>query len=259
MKDATPIHRGMSLVDQVVHRIGQSIVSGEFVSGSSLPNETEWCEQLEVSRSVLREALRVLVSKNMISIRVRRGGRIREQVEWNLLDPDILLWRSLTEDPSQFAAELFELRRFIEPEAASLAATRIQDVQLEELERACRAMEMAGEDTARYFEPDTRFHRTILDAVGNSLFRGLTQSIMVALEMTLRMSLNPPRGLQQSVPLHLNVYRALLKRDPGAARLAMMQLIDASARDVAEAQTLVKQPRARAGRGRTKRKAVRRG
>ncbi len=237
-----PIFRGRNLVDRVVHRIGQDIVSNQYAPDASLPNETEWCEQLGISRSVLREALRVLVSKNMISIRTRSGGRIRDRSEWNLLDPDIMLWRSRGEDQNSFVVELFELRRFFEPAAASLAAARIKDSQLEDLKRACRAMEEAGEDPALFIAPDHQFHATILGAVGNSLFQGLGQAIMVPLDMTLRMSLNAPRGLQQSVPMHRAVYKALLKRDPARAQKAMLQLVDASERDVAEAKDLGKLP-----------------
>ena len=76
----------------------------------------------------------MLVSKNLIDIRSRSGGRVRDVAAWNLLDPDILLWRSQGEDQEGFVTELFELRRVIEPAAAALAASRITPAQLAELE-----------------------------------------------------------------------------------------------------------------------------
>jgi GntR family galactonate operon transcriptional repressor len=227
--------RGRSLVDQVVDRIGQDILSRHYPPGSQLPNETEWCEKLEVSRSVLREALRVLVSKNLIDIRSRAGGRVRDDADWNLLDPDILLWRSRSGDRDGFVTELFELRRVIEPAAAALAATRISRRQLQDLTEALEDMFAAGEDHDQFLEPDARFHRTILASVGNSLFRALGQAVTVALDITLRLSLDAPKGQQQSLPLHQTVLEAIAKRDSEAASAAMLALVNASERDVAEA------------------------
>jgi DNA-binding FadR family transcriptional regulator len=239
MREPAPLLRGRSLVDRAVQRIGQDIVSRHYPPGVSLPNETEWCEQLDISRSVLREALRVLVSKNLITIRARLGGRVRDQSEWNLLDPDILLWRSHGEDQHVFASELFELRRTIEPAAAGIAARRIQPAQLDELRRAYNEMEAAGEDTGRFFEPDNRFHKIILGAVGNSLFHALAQTIVVALDITLRMSLDAPKGQQQSLPFHKTVLQAMERGDAAAASEAMLRLVDASERDVAEARAAI--------------------
>jgi DNA-binding FadR family transcriptional regulator len=228
--------RGRSLVDQVVETIGQDIVSGVYPPGAQLPNESEWCEKLEVSRSVLREALRVLVSKNLIDIRSRAGGRVRDNAEWNLLDPDILHWRSQGGDREAFVRELFELRRVIEPAAAGLAAARIGHRQLQDLAEALDEMMAAGEDTAQFLKPDTRFHRLILDSVGNALFRALGQAITVALDITLRLSLDAPQGQQASLPLHRTVLEAITRRDSAAASAAMLALVNASERDVAEAR-----------------------
>jgi GntR family galactonate operon transcriptional repressor len=235
--------RGRSLVDRVVQVIGQDIATGRFPPGAQLPNETEWCERLDVSRSVLREALRVLVSKNLIDIRARSGGRVCDQAAWNLLDPDILIWRAQGEQQDAYVTELFELRRVLEPAAAGLAAARISPLQLAELTRAYEEMAAAGEDTARFFEPDVRFHRTILGAVGNALFHALGQTVTVALDITLRLSLDAPKGQQQSLPFHKTVLEAITGRDAPAAAAAMLALVDASERDVAEARAAQKQPR----------------
>lgn len=231
--------RGRSLVDHVVDTIGQDIISHRFPPGAQLPNETEWCERLSVSRSVLREALRVLVSKNLIDIRSRSGGRVRDAAAWNLLDPDILLWRSQGDDQEGFVTELFELRRVIEPAAAALAASRIAPAQLTELEGALRDMAEAGEDTQRFFEPDGRFHRTILSSVGNSLFRALGQTVTIALDITLRLSLDAPKGQQQSLPFHKTVLEAIGAGDGAAASAAMLALVNASERDVVEARAAI--------------------
>jgi DNA-binding FadR family transcriptional regulator len=234
--------RGRSLVDRVVQVIGMDIATGRFSPGAQLPNEAEWCERLEVSRSVVREALRVLVSKNLIDIRARSGGRVRDPAAWNLLDPDILTWRAQGENQDTYVTELFELRRVLEPAAAGLAASRISPAQLAELTLAYEEMVAAGEDTAKFFEPDVRFHRTILGAVGNALFRALGQTVTVALDITLRLSLDAPKGQQQSLPIHRTVLDAIAARDSHAAAAAMLALVDAAERDVAEARAEQKRP-----------------
>jgi DNA-binding FadR family transcriptional regulator len=185
----------------------------------------------------------VLVSKNLIDIRARSGGRVRDQAAWNLLDPDILIWRAQGAQQDAYVTELFELRRVLEPAAAALAAARISPAQLADLARAYEEMAAAGEDTARFFEPDVRFHRAILGAVGNALFRALGQTVTVALDITLRLSLDAPKGQQQSLPFHKTVLEAIIRRDAPAAAAAMLALVDASERDVAEARAAQRKPR----------------
>lgn len=230
----TPI-RARSLVDRVVQIIGQEIVSGRFPPGASLPYETEWCERLGVSRSVVREARRVLVSKKLIDIKARAGGRVRAMATWHLLDPDVLAWRARGQDRETFSAELFELRRVIEPAAAALAAQRIAPAELEELRHAYAEMEAAGEDTGQFLAPDIRFHHIIAGAVGNSLFRAIGEVTTVALDIALRMALDAPRGQQQSLPLHKRVLDAIARQDASGAAKAMCRLVDDAERDVREA------------------------
>lgn len=234
MRDVSAVQRGKDLVERTIDKIGQDIVSGRLSSEAQLPNETEWCEKLEISRSVLREALRVLVSKKLITIRARTGGRIRPRSDWSVLDPDILRWLCNGEDQRNFSRELFEVRRIVEPAAARIAAERAKPEQIAELRRCCDEMAAAGEDSDLFIEPDNRYHRTLLEAVGNSLVRGLTETITVALEVTLRMSLNARRGNQPSVPLHRAVCEAVASRNGDAAYAAMLLLVDESAMDVAE-------------------------
>lgn len=229
----TPIE-ARSLVERVVQIIGQEIVDGRFPEGGSLPYEVEWCERLGVSRSVVREARRVLVSKKLIEIKARAGGRIRPLETWNLLDPDVLRWRAHGPDREVFATELFELRRVLEPAAAALAAQRMNPVELAKLREAYEEMQEAGEDTERFFEPDTRFHRIIASAVGNSLFRAVGDLITVALEIALRISLDAPRGQRQSLPLHKRVLDAVIARDAKGAAAAMRDLVDEAEHDVRE-------------------------
>ena len=121
------------LVDAVVHRIGRNIVSGQLKPGHTLPNESALCEQLGVSRSVLREAVRVLVSKGLLERKSRLGTRVRPPEAWSLLDSDVLDWLSAREPRDRFVRELFGLRR------ACRAGDRCARRRINERGRSCGA------------------------------------------------------------------------------------------------------------------------
>jgi DNA-binding FadR family transcriptional regulator len=214
-----------------VHKIGEEVISGLLKPGQTLPNETELCGQLGVSRSVLREAVRVLVSKGLLETRSRLGTRVRTRDAWNLLDPVVLTWQSAVKPQDCFIRELFGLRRLIEPAVAALAAECLTDSDLFALEACYRDMIAAGDDPERFFEPDQRFHQTILQAVGNSLVQALGQTVKQALTLNLHLSLQAPRGQQRAMPLHRAVLDALRHRNANAGREAMARLIDDAEED----------------------------
>lgn len=222
----------VGLVGRVVHRIGQDVVAGRLKPGETLPNEADLCEQLGVSRSVLREAVRVLASKGLLETKARLGTRVRDTEAWSRLDPAVLSWQSAISPPDHFVRELFGLRRVVEPMVAEMAARCIGEEALASLEASFRDMVEAGDDPERYFEPDFQFHQLILAAADNSLVYTLGQTIKQALEITLRLSLPAPRGQQRATPLHRAVLDAIRNRLPDAAREAMVRLIDDAEEDV---------------------------
>ena len=223
--DRAPIStRG--LLGQIVHAIGLRIVGGELAPGKALPNEATWCEQLGVSRTVLREATKVLNSKGLLESRPKTGTRVRPIENWNLLDADVLAWQLARRPRERFVREIFELRRAFEPSVAALAAVRASDAQLDDMGKALDLMDEAGNDGRRFIVPDTRFHQIILEAVDNGMLRSLSSVIDTALTVSMYLSLDTPRGQRHSMPLHRAVHAAFRARDPEAARAAMNQLID---------------------------------
>src|SRR5258708_37727582 len=109
---------------QVADRIGISIVRGDIVAGDTLPSEMQLCELIDVSRTVVREAIRTLTGKGLVESRTKSGTRVRPPQQWNQLDPDVLRWRLETADTDSYLAKLFQLRCAVEPAAAALAATQ---------------------------------------------------------------------------------------------------------------------------------------
>src|SRR5881628_1717221 len=115
----------------VVHDVGVRILRGDLAPGDPLPNEDELSGELAVSRTVLREAIKVLAAKRLVESRPKTGTRVRERSDWNLLDPDVLAWHLEAGLTDKFLQNTLELRGLIEPGAARLAALRATDEEIE--------------------------------------------------------------------------------------------------------------------------------
>jgi DNA-binding FadR family transcriptional regulator len=217
------------LHSQVVDEIGRRIISGELAAGKPLPSEAELCSTLGVSRTALREALRVLAAKGLVQARPKRGTLIRPVEDWNFLDADILTWRlDSDKDSIRVVDELYELRHIIEPIAASLAASHATARDLKDIREAYQDMSDAGDDGEAIHDPDVRFHRAIIRASGNSLFSSLAHTMTAALSVNFLMVRDDPAGHIVSLPDHKKVMDAIAAHDASAARLAMQRLIDYS-------------------------------
>src|SRR5262249_42971176 len=125
-----------SLHGQVAHDIGRRILGGLVKPGELLPSETELSQQLGVSRTALREAIKVLAGKGLIESRPKTGTRVRPRESWNFLDPDVLTWAFDGNAAEHYIDELYELRRVIEPAAAAFAAERASVADIARMEAA---------------------------------------------------------------------------------------------------------------------------
>jgi DNA-binding FadR family transcriptional regulator len=216
----------------VLNQIGQRIVRGDFVPGDPLPNADDWSAAHGVSRTVLREVIKVLAGKGLIESRPKTGTKVRPRSQWNFLDPDVLAWRYAAAGSGEDVRSLFELRRAIEPMAAGLAAERATPEQINELEAVLVEMEEAADDSERFAEPDLVYHQSILRMTGNELIGSLAALIETALVTSFRLTNDLPEGQRPSVPLHREVVRKIAARDAEGARSAMLTLIDKAEEDV---------------------------
>ena len=210
-------------------------MQGELRPDTPLPTEAVWSVQLGVSRTALREAIKVLAAKGLIASQPKTGTRVRPREEWNFLDPDVLVWRFSTGLIETHIRDVFQLRRVIEPAAAALAAERADDPGVRRMEQAFRGMEAAGDDGEKFEEPDRRFHQAILRLTGNEMIGSLGMLIETALLMSFRLSNDNPRGQGHSLPMHRDVLAAIRNRQPQRARKAMERLLEQSERDVRQA------------------------
>lgn len=209
-------YTGRNLHGQVVNELGRRVVSSVYPAGALLPNEEQLCLELQVSRTALREAVKVLAAKGLLESRPRIGTRVRARALWNLLDPDILAWRCATGADAEFLRHLTELREIIEPAAASLAARSRTPAQLEAIEVAFKAMENA-EVIGQWVEADLAFHTAVLRATNNPLLMPLAAIIGSALESLLGVSARTAGDFKRGLSDHQKVYEAIRQGDAQSA------------------------------------------
>ena len=215
----------------IARDLGIAIVTGQHPPGSVIPGEIDIAGQRGVSRSVVRESLRMLSAKGLVESRPKSGTRVRERALWNLLDPDVLAWMFEGEPPATFVRSLFQLRMIVEPAAAEMAATFRTDEQLVRMDAALREMATHGLDTAEGQAADQTFHNAILEATDNELLVSLSGSIGSAVRWTTIFKFRDRRRPRDSMPQHRRLFDAIAARDPAAARDATIVLLQQAHED----------------------------
>ena len=219
----------------VLTALGQSIVSGQYAPGQVLTLDG-LSATYGVSRSVAREAIRVLESMGMVAPRRRVGITIQPVGNWNVFDPRVIRWRLDSDDRAAQLVSLSELRRGFEPAAAALAARRADPHQCRILAAAVSDMVVHGRsgDLDAYLLADKVFHRTLLEASGNEMFRALYDVVAEVLTGRTHHGMMPAHPNPAAIELHDEVARAVRLRDEAAAERAMRAIIDESAAAVSE-------------------------
>jgi DNA-binding FadR family transcriptional regulator len=174
----------------LAEKLGQQILAGDYQAGSILPGEMELGEQFGVSRTAVREAVKMLAAKGMLLPRPRIGTRVMPQSQWNFLDQDLLTWWMTKENFDQVMQHFLILRTSLEPQACSLAAANAshqQTARLAELMAEMRALHIQF-DREHWIQVDTQFHQLIYEASGNpfltsfaNLFSSVYQSYFRAI------------------------------------------------------------------------------
>ena len=212
----------------VVRELGQGIVSGRHAQHGVLPGDAELMQRFGVSRTVLREALRVLAGKGLVQAKARIGTRVRDRAEWNLFDRDVLLWHAHAGFDAAFLMHLSEMRMALEPEAAALAAERRTPLQLQQLYAHVDRMGAEGASPADFVTADLNFHLAVSVAAANPFLRSIATLIEVALVglLTISSPADEPVRLAKSIASHRAIADAIARRDPDLARAAMMVVIE---------------------------------
>ena len=231
---------------QIVHELGGRIVTGRFAPGEVL--DLSLLEgELGVSRTVLRESLKVLAAKGLVDARQKRGTFVRQRDEWNMLDADIIRWRSSDRSDRSLLDDLDEVRAIIEPAGARYAALRRTDADLTALQDALSAMAEAARIGGGEPAPgrpdvvaaDLAFHHALLAATHNELLQRMEMVIEVDLAERDRLVHGAPSA-QDPVPAHRSVLDAVRERDPARAERAMNDLLAQARHDL---RTTIQRPR----------------
>lgn len=213
---------------QTVEALAGRILAGEIGEGDTL-DLPALREELDVSLTALREALKVLTAKGMIDARQKRGTFVQPRSSWNLLDTDVMRWQTQADADHGLFDELTEMRVIVEPAAARLAAERASDADIEALSAALDRM-AAARDLAATVRADLDFHRLLMAATHNAFLTQVER--IIAIGLAERDKLVHGRVEDDPVPSHRAVVAAIAARDPEAAYEAMRALVDKSGADL---------------------------
>ncbi|MEU8542843.1 FCD domain-containing protein [Streptomyces sp. NPDC048717] len=198
----------------VLTTLGLAITAGEYPPGSVLRSD-ELAERFEVSRTVVREVVRVLESMHLVASRRRVGVIVLPTEQWNVYDPQVIRWRLAGADRPRQLRSLTVLRSAIEPVAAGLAAVHAGPEQCRALTEHALGMVATsrGGRLDEYLVHDIAFHRVVLDASGNEMFARLGDVVAEVLTGRTRHQVMFEDPDPAAVTLHVQVAEAVREKD----------------------------------------------
>ena len=198
---------GRGQVKSVVDILGQRIASGEYSEGETLPVEQQLADSLSVGRNALREAVKVLSGKGLISTAPRSGTKIRPKDHWNMLDPDVLSWHADPETATpEFLLALLEIRRIIEPKASELAAVRATREDVAAILAAYDDMQNSKDDPDQRLTADIQLHTAILAASHNPFVAHFGHAVATYLKAHFKIGWDADSDkLQADLDLHHDI------------------------------------------------------
>lgn len=230
------MERHQNLTMSVAQALGRAIATGGYPPGTSLPPEKDLVVEFNASRTVLREAVKMLSAKGLVDTRPRRGTMVKPEGDWNLADPDLLGWLLHRKNVLPLILEFADVRLAIEPAAAALAA-RVRDPgTIGEMQNALQRMIDAESGNDDSLEADIAFHVAILKGSGNRFFWSLRYMVEVALRFSIRITNMRKHGQGPSISAHNRVLQAIKAGDSQAAEAAIRTLIVESKTLLYEAQ-----------------------
>lgn len=208
----------------IVQDLGVAIVTGAYAD-RPFPGEFELAHRFQASRSVVREAVKMLTAKGLLRARPRQGTWIQAEEFWNLQDPDVLRWMLQRRFSLPLLIEFTEVRLGIEPAAAALAAVSATRTQSARIAEAIERMYAAGRGEDDSLESDIAFHSAVLKATGNRFYAQQCELIETALRFSIRQT-NSYKGVSlASIEDHRRVADAIFAGDAAGAEAAMRYLV----------------------------------
>ena len=225
----------MSLHDQVTRQIALGILRGEIKNDESSAFTLDSFGRLfNVSRTVLRDSIKVLAAKGLVEARPNKGILVRPRADWNLVDPDVLAWRCEAAPDYSLVRDLCEIRLNMEPFAAELAAARATIDEISAIDYWCSQMEAHKDDVKAVTAADMEFHSAIYNASHNDLIRQTSATFRRTFQLVLKLEKTVRFKPELSGPIHRKVADAISRRDGSTARAATVQLVRIAVRDCCE-------------------------
>ncbi len=216
----------MALTDEAITKLRNMIQSGELPPGSRLPSENQLATQMGLSRSGVREAVKVLESARVLEVRRGDGTFVTSLAPKLLLEGVGFAVELLQGDT---LLEVMEVRRLLEPAATGIAALRISEAELDEVAHLLERMRKARDDAEELMQADVAFHRAVISSTGNETLTSLLDGLS---GRTVRARVW--RGLvegnvtQATLDEHQAIYLALRARDPFLATSAALIHVNTS-------------------------------
>lgn len=231
-----PTPRAHSNHAEVARSIGIDIIAGRYAEGARLPGDAELIAMFGVSRPVLRESVKTLVAKGLLTTKARVGTVVRGRADWNMFDADVLAWHLDAGIDKRFLADLAEIRLAVEPRAAALAAERRTDEDVAEMQKAMDRMTSEPSTSTAFAEADLSLHVAVANASGNPFMRSIGAVIEAALRASFVLSA-PVETVDRETVLswHQRIVDAIAARDAEAASAAMIEVIHNGRRRHAQA------------------------
>ena len=211
-----------NLASAVTAELVERIVRGVHPSGSTLPPEPVLCATFSVSRTVVREAVKILQEKGLVQVRQGTGTIVTPPVMWNMLD-ELVLGATIAEDDSlAILDDLVVTRRLLESDMADVAARLADDAVLERLRELVDRMDTLVDDPVTYHEHDRTFHDTVMQASGNRIARAVVRALESQVINTARYMGRTERALcVASNRGHRRIYEKIAAHDSRGAADAM--------------------------------------
>jgi DNA-binding FadR family transcriptional regulator len=231
VQDALATTRGARPRVRAAEIIGRRIVSGGLLPGTTLPDCDQLAAELSISRVSAREAVRLLAEKGLVSSQPHQGAVVQPRSKWSRLDADLLIWQIADEPDAALTANLFEVRRIIEPDAAAIVAMRGAPAAVTAMEQALLDMAATDPLSPKSIDAYLSFHRHLMAGTGNEFIAGCAPLIDTLLRIVLPIQRNAHPTSLRFVAEHAAVLEAIKSGDADAARKATVALLRQGQKD----------------------------
>ena len=221
-----PAPRAISHHAEVARILGIDIITGQYPEGAKLPGDAELIRLFGVSRPVLREGVKTLVAKGLLSTKAKVGTVVRDRAAWNMFDTDVLAWHLEGRIDSSLLIDLGEIRLEVEPRSAALAALQRNNAHIAQMRSSIEQMRRERSSSAGFAEGDLRLHIAIAEASNNLFMRSMGGVIQAALRASFLISAPiSERERDITIEAHVRIVDAIKNRNPEAASAEMANVI----------------------------------